>query len=257
MATYIGTNHADTIMGEAGSDFIWGKAGNDLIYGDGLNGPLPPDPGHPYVNIAGNTILAGAGNDTVYAGYGPDTVLGGCGNDLIIGWGHNGGTSIYYRDGDASDVLLGGNGNDTLLGGGGADTIDGGNGNDVLQGHAGPDVLTGGQGNDIFKFGGLNGQAKLPVFDTVGDVVTDFGHGHDKLDLTDFQKTYVALYSTDPKPDFQFIGTKAPADPTKIEVGYHFNGANTVVDVNMNHFVQAEITLLGHHVLTAHDFIFS
>lgn len=258
MSVVYGTCGPDFLKGTTTSiDVIFGKGGNDLIYGDVSHTSTLPDPGHLQDNTAPNIIFAGGGNDTVYGGYNADTIFGGNGNDSIVGWGHDFGNLAFYRDGDLGDVLIGGNGNDTLRGGGGYDTLDGGNGNDLLQGGADGDVLTGGRGNDIFKFGGLNGQAKVPVFDTVGDVITDFGRGHDRLDVADFQKSFTSLYQSEPKPDFQFIGTKAATDQSKIQVGYHFDGDNTVVDVHVKFFPTAEITLEGHHVLHQSDFIFS
>ena len=64
-----------------------------------------------------------------------------------------------------ADVLVGQNGQDTLEGGGGADTImDGG----------GIDRLTGGAGADTFVL----------TYDGVRDVITDFNHNADTLDLS-------------------------------------------------------------------------
>jgi hypothetical protein len=98
-------------------------------------------------------------------------LIGGSGNDILLG-------------GAGDDILRGGTGNDRLEGGSGNDVLIGGAGNDILIGGSGNDTLIGGEGDDIFvwKQGdqggkGMNLAAK--------DVVTDFGNGHDVLDLAD------------------------------------------------------------------------
>ena len=77
LGKYVGTGHADTIIGSDGDDTITAKGGDDLIY-------------------------AGAGNDTIYAGNGFDKVYGGDGDDTIYGGGDN-------------DELMGESGADTFV----------------------------------------------------------------------------------------------------------------------------------------------
>lgn len=69
--------------------------------------------------------------------------------------------------------------NDVIYGYGKGDTLDGGDGNDVLDGGKGRDTLTGGAGNDIFIF----------APDRRQDVITDFGNGQDRIDLSAFERT--------------------------------------------------------------------
>jgi Ca2+-binding RTX toxin-like protein len=253
------------LLGDAGSNDIHGRGGNDLIYGDGLNGPRPPIFPEPWPGpvIHDNWIASGSGNDTVYAGYGNDHVWGGSGNDLIIGYGFAAGNDPYRsaqaRESDGRDILYGGDGFDTLLGGGGDDTLDGEAGDDVLVGGVGADLLTGGSGHDIFRFGGTNVQAKLPVYDTTGDVVTDFHHGEDRLDLTPFITPYM------PKPAVDFLGAGAFTDATHMQVRAAVEGGHTVVEVYVPFFIgmgpppgpSASFTLLGEHHLVKSDFILS
>ncbi|MDB5874493.1 MAG: hypothetical protein JWQ07_3935, partial [Ramlibacter sp.] len=106
--------------------------------------------GQQFVEVEGNVIDGGAGDDYIAAGTNDDRVEGGDGNDVILGMDH-------------SDLLMGDAGDDFILGDGtqgndpttftplerhGADFIDGGEGNDVMLGQGGDDVLYGGDGND-------------------------------------------------------------------------------------------------------------
>ncbi len=264
MSTYInGSVWADTLLGDAGENGIQGWGGNDLIYGDGLNGPRPPVFPEPFPGpvINANWIDAGEGNDTVYAGYGSDHVWGRSGNDLIYGYGFVAGTdqwqSAQARDSDGNDSLYGGDGHDTLMGGGGYDLLRGGAGNDVLVGGVGADTLTGGSGYDVFRFGSTHSQAKLPVYDTTGDVVTDFRSGEDKLDLTAFLTPFYD------KPAVDFLGTGAFTDATHMQVRAKVESGLTVVEVYVPFYNQtgapggpsASFTLSGEHSLARSDFI--
>src|SRR4051794_28514081 len=151
--------------------FISGTNGNDALSGT---------PQTDLVNLlAGNDLFfAGSGNDVVLGGSGNDAIRGDAGNDELLGEG-------------GSDFLVGGSGNDKLNGGSGIDTIDGG---------SGVDTLTGGSGADVFDFNSL-----LDSGTGVGkrDIITDFSHGSDKIDLS----------SIDANPNvagnqaFTFIGT--------------------------------------------------
>src|SRR5207302_5699666 len=89
------------------------------------------------------------------------------------------------------------NGKDTLIGGSGHDYINGGNGNDVLTGNLRSDVLTGGNGNDIFvyktvpdsPYGAASDPVPVASPYALGslkgwDIITDFVHGNDKIDLS-------------------------------------------------------------------------
>ena len=74
------------------------------------------------------------------------------------------------------DIINGLGGDDRLRGNKGNDTIDGGDGNDRIRGDAGDDILTGGAGNDRFTFDLQGGH----------DTITDYTHGQDRLDFTNF-----------------------------------------------------------------------
>ncbi|MCV3738876.1 Ig-like domain-containing protein [Rhizobium sp. TRM96647] len=96
----------------------------------------------------------------------------------------------------AGDVLDGKGGNDVLEGRGGNDILSGGSGNDRLTGGSGVDIMTGGSGRDTFVFTSIKdsapGQSGLvnnggynPLSGSdKRDIITDFVHAQDKLDLS-------------------------------------------------------------------------
>jgi Ca2+-binding RTX toxin-like protein len=99
------------------------------------------------------------------------------GNDKLLG-------------GLGDDSLDGGDDNDTLDGGAGNDSLDGGAGNDSLLGGAGDDTLTGGEGKDALSGGAGKMYSYMLRKVTVvlqkrkRDVIKDFKHGEDKIDLS-------------------------------------------------------------------------
>ncbi|MFT3688815.1 calcium-binding protein [Paenirhodobacter sp.] len=179
-----GSNHNDTLRGNASANTLLGSAGNDFL--DGYSG-----------------------NDTLYGGDGDDILRGGAGADRLEGGGgtdradygnaasgvlidltkasNNSGDAVgdifvsievisgsKYNDtlrGDArSNSLFGGSGddrldgyagNDQLFGESGSDKLYGGDGNDTLQGGAGADYLDGGAGTDQVDYG--NAAARVLV----------------------------------------------------------------------------------------------
>lgn len=180
----VGTTTLDIISGLRGDDLIDGLGGNDSLYGGQLNST--------YLD-GRDTILGGAGDDFIDGGnedeanpfinpvtntpipspyvdpdtgiqiviFNGDSLLGGLGRDRIFG-----------RQG--FDFLNGGDGDDYLDGGTGNDTLIGGNNADILVGGTGTDILTGGAGLDWFVW---NDRGEI------GDVVTDFRRGQDKIIL--------------------------------------------------------------------------
>ncbi|AGT10138.1 calcium-binding protein [Paracoccus aminophilus] len=217
--TILGGRGNDRIYGGAGNDVIWGEAGHDLlyggdgndtiyggrgndtIYGDGNNDVLYGELGNDvlYGGRGADLIYGGAGNDTLYGGAGFDTLYGGNGNDVIRTgpgssklYGGNGNDLLY--GGNANDLLEGGRGNDTLYGGRGHDRLNGGPGRDRLFGGAGDDTLiggpgsdtmTGGPGRDVFVFN------RKADFDRAVDVITDFTHGQDHIDMRGMNLSFV------------------------------------------------------------------
>lgn len=200
---------------------------------------------------ADDLITPISGNDVVYAGGGSDRIFGGSGNDRLNGdtghdtlFGESGHDSLF--GGDGNDTEDGGSGNDLVHGGNGNDVLKGGLGNDRINGGFGRDTLTGGSGKDLFVYQTLskfNGK-ESGLSTSTRDVITDFKHGQDKIDIG-----FILV------PKFKFLGD----DPlTGLgQVHYKYVGSNTVVEVSTDRDAAPELSLLlkGHITLTAGDFI--
>jgi len=146
-----GSDHDDTITGDADANELAGGEGDDLLVGRG----------------GADTLKGGAGTDTAsYAGS-----IAGVTVDLAAGSGAGGDaegdiveqvenvTGSDYADtltGDVDDnVLKGGSGDDVLVGGGGADTLDGG------------------EGIDTASYAGATEGVAVDLSDLTGDAPTD------------------------------------------------------------------------------------
>lgn len=159
----------------------------------GANGQIVWDEnGTIVIDLAGDLIDGGGGNDYIAAGTGADLVHGGTGDDDIVGlhdadilFGDDGADFIWgdganansepgapwtnsYTPGEhhGDDILDGGAGNDVLVGQGGGDQVFGGADDDWLYGDDlddalrgefhGNDFLDGGSGADQLTGGGRN-----------------------------------------------------------------------------------------------------
>ncbi|NND03773.1 MAG: hypothetical protein HKN91_13405 [Acidimicrobiia bacterium] len=137
VATIVGTDGNDELVGSPLDDVIVGLGGRDRIEGGGGNDIICGGPGN-------DRIFGGTGRDVLYGGAGKDRLFGSFGQDALFG----GSWADILRGGDAKDVLVGQQGADTLYGGGGDDLLLGGPRNDVLYGEDGTDVLRGHAGTD-------------------------------------------------------------------------------------------------------------
>jgi Ca2+-binding RTX toxin-like protein len=152
--------------------------------------------------------------------------------------------------GDAgANNLEGEEGNDKLTGRDGADTLVGDDGNDKLIGGAGADTLTGGAGADHFIYAAAADSNKQR------DVITDFTHKTDKLDISALKL---------PKHDeFTLIGDhKFEHHAGDIRV-VDFNSKGTAndftmvsVDLDGNGKADLQIELQGLVHIDKNDFIF-
>lgn len=223
--TIRGGGGADSIFGEAGDDQLFGDAGIDYIVGgagrDTIDGGDNPD-----------SIYGGDGDDILNGGFGfhTDILVGGDGNDQLNGstsgfgdydlmdGGAGDDTYIvdtpddltfeavgggidtviaqidgggYYLYANVDNLVLNGNtvfgvGNELdnrLTGSDSSNLLLGGAGNDVIDGKGGNDLLYGEAGADIFRFSRGTG----------GDVIGDFQHGVDKIDVSNFFTSYAQL----------------------------------------------------------------
>ena len=147
----LGSNHNDTLTGDAGPNKIEGGGGNDWLDGRGstvtggdtLDGGAGVDTvSYAWLPSGGVTVnLAASGtNATLPGAYLADTLLNI--ENLV---GSNGNDSLFGNDQDNS--LVGGAGNDTLYGGAGKNTLDGGAGNDTVT-YASTGIAVGASGVD-------------------------------------------------------------------------------------------------------------
>ena len=155
-----------------------------------------------------------------------------------------------------NDVMYGNGGNDTLEGGAGNDLIIGGSGNDRIWGGSGIDRQAGGTGYDVFIFRSI---AELGRTSTTTDVIADFTHGVDRIDLSGID----AMQSVSGDQAFVFIGTRAISTSSRGEVSYQqYDRAGTAndmtlvrIDTDGDRDAEAVIRLTGLHTLSASDFI--
>jgi Ca2+-binding RTX toxin-like protein len=232
----LGGGGNDTVHGGVGNDSLYGQDGADHLYGDAGIDYLDGGAGNDVINGGpdADALYGGDGNDTLIGGpdFATDILVGGAGNDTLYGnsglgdydrlYG-NTGDDTYYVDTPADLVFeQPGEGNDTvyadikgagyylydnienlillndtpfgvgnaldntLIGSDAANWLLGGAGNDLLDGGKGADVLFGQAGNDTFRF----------EHGTGGDVIGDFTHGADKIDVHDFGfASFAALQS--------------------------------------------------------------
>lgn len=133
-----------------------------------------------------------------------------------------------YRSSDHDPVLIGLNLYKRINGTGGRDTLVGTAGDDMIVGGAGADNLTGGAGADLFVYTSMR---------DVGDNITDFTPGIDRIDL----RTLLAglgYTGTDPIADgwVRFIavsnGTNVQVDPDGTGSGATFRPLVTLIGVS-------------------------
>jgi predicted outer membrane repeat protein len=169
-----------------------------------------------------------------------------------------------------ANKLVGGNSAEIISGLGGNDRIIGNGGNDRIIGGRGVDTMTGGTGRDVFVFSsiqdsapgqsGLIGNGVLGVAAGRGlrDIITDFIHGQDKIDLSAIDaNTKLAGNQA-----FTWIGTKGfTHKPGQLmEKLYDFAGTSqdrTIIygDINGDARADFQIELVGLKHLTSGDFV--
>ncbi len=189
------------------------------------------------VSVTVTDVVGITKTGTIFA----DTLTGTGEQDVLDGgWGN--------------DVLDGLAGNDRLIGGWGNDTLNGGDGNDVLIGGMGKDTLTGGAGRDVFR---LETKQDSGTSSLTRDTITDFTPGQDRIDLSAIDA------NTRVSGDQSFtLLTKAGAAFTgagQLRFSFQMIGGKeyTMVEGNTDSLRSADfsIALLGHHDLSASDFV--
>jgi Ca2+-binding RTX toxin-like protein len=243
MPIMYGTALANILKGTSGDDVLYGLGGNDVLYGYAGNDSLIGGPGadRMYGGTGNDTYLVDSPYDEVIeaAGQGIDTVRTSTSYALpsnvenLVTTNGLGTASIDLLGNDLANRIYGNNGNNAIFGAGGADILIGGGGDDSLRGGTGSDRLTGGAGSDSF------------IFDDAGsrDMVTDFQHGIDKIDL--------GWFWTEMGQHFDFIGAAAFD---------HHSGqgrfANGILQVDFNGDAVADFSAAIAGEITASDFVF-
>ena len=259
----VATLAGHAIIGNSQSNYIGGNVGADTL--SGMSGA--------------DTLSGGAGNDLLAGGVGADTIEGGAGADTMIGGTEN----DYYLVEDATDVvqedvgagidrvvsfldytlvanvekldLIGeariGTGNElanTLTGNVYGNTLSGMDGADMLIGAEGADTLTGGAGADSFVF--RMGDSGLDAANR--DVVTDFVHGPDRIDLRQID----AIAATGADDAFVFIGNGAFTGVAgQLRYEAFAGGVTVMVDTDGVGGADLTIDVLGQIALVATDFL--
>lgn len=236
-------------------------------------------------NSGNNMLDGGAGDDTLDGGSGNDTLIGGAGNDTLIG-GNGTDTAVFagavaefqfgttavtignaaqgtdtltsiesvlFTDGTFS-VVSGTATDNTVNGSNGSDILFGLAGSDRLTGGLGRDVLVGGTGNDTFDFNAVNESGTTTAS---RDLITDFVSGSDTLDFAGIDaNTAVAGNNA-----FTFNAAPAALFTGAGQLTFHYEGTGaseiTVIEGNINAALGTDfqVALVGHHALTAADFV--
>lgn len=167
-------------------------------------------------------------------------------------YGTAGANSLSGSFGD--DELYGLVGNDVLQGGGDADYLYGGAGRDIMTGHDNVDSGGTDQSANTFHFLSVSDSG---VTAKTRDVITDFDNTasvglRDIIDLAAID----AVAGTAVNDPFAFIG-QDKWHHTAGELRYVWTATQTIVeaDVNGDAKVDFSIALVGHHTLTAADFV--
>jgi serralysin len=248
------------LIGNTGNDTLGGSNYDDIIIGGGSSDLMT---GH-------------GGDDRYFVDRSSDVIVetGGQGNDTVIATGHYalqagvsvewmrtmGSTSTYNINltGNSGNNLIQGNaGINRLDGGSGSDRLYGYDGNDFLTGGLGRDFMTGGDGNDRFGFDSVAEIGKS----TTRDVIRDFDHGSDVIDLFTIDANALAAGNS----SFRFLAGEGD-DFTGVAGQLHWFQQNasgtssdkTIIegDINGDAHADFQIQLTGLKTLTSADFFF-
>lgn len=269
----------DLLLGGPGRDTVHVSGARDVTIRLGVTGAQ--DTGYGLDRIRGvENVEAGRGDDRLFGNAGANILTGNRGSDLLAGrGGHDqlaggGGADRLFGNG-GNDLLIGHAGPDQLRGGSGADRLFGNRGHDLLAGHRGPDHLSGGGGADRL-LGGLgrdlltgDGGADRFIFRSVAeigrgprssDVITDFQHGRDLIDLSriDASRLHAGNNSFTWRDDGA-IGTRARGEVQwdHLDRPGHANDFTLIrIDTDADRAAEAVIRLHGLIDLSADDFLF-
>ncbi len=285
----MGSDHGDTLTGDANANLLIGRGGDDVLTGLGGRDKLRGDAGEDELyggderdvleGGADDDILDGGdGDDRLTGGAGGDDIDGGAGEDTALYTGSGSGVTISLAAGSASggdatgdtltgiEHLTGSDHGDTLRGDSGANTLNGRGGADILFGFEGNDRLIGGDGDDTL----LNGAEGRDVL--IGGGGRDFLIGGADADRFVFREGDTGTgAAADRIDDFEagvdrIILRSIDADTTTGgDQAFTFGGTLTLsqsggdtiiaLDTDGDTVADAEIHLTGLLTLTAGDFV--
>ena len=261
---YIANSAGDTVIEafDEGTDTVQASRGtvlsanveNLILTGTGNINGTGNDLNNVLTGNAGNNILDGkVGADTMIGVDGSDTYVVDNTSDVVtelagqVGDVDQVNSSVSFTMGTFIETLfLTGSANINGTGNSAANTIRGNAGNNIIDGGAGLDTLTGGNGNDTFVF-----HAATDNNIGVGnrDIVTDFKHLQDKLDLTDMSGDVFT---------YRGQATDYGTDNGAAKIYWTVEGGNTIIhgDANGDQVTDFQIQLNGTNLgLTFNDFL--
>lgn len=214
-----------------------------------------------------NRLGGAGGSDQLFGGLRDDVLNGGPGNDRLNGgddWDrvdldladYAAGGAVVVDLGLATDTATRGREVDTLVdiegavGSAGADTFRGDAQANLFRGNAGKDTQTGGAGADRFDYD----RAADSLPGAGRDVVTDFAHLSDKLDLATIDTRAATPAVND---SFTFLAAKGSAFSAAGQVRWYQSGGATFVEASTDGDIAPElqIELLGLRPLSVADFV--
>jgi Ca2+-binding RTX toxin-like protein len=234
-----GSRYNDTLRGDGGANVFQGGFGSDLMDGRGGTDtadysylPTDDDLGHIEVTLGENGADGSAREYALTAtSSGPQELL--VGTDTLRG----------------IENVRGSDGDDSMVGNSAANQFVGNAGNDRLTGGGGADRLEGGAGADTFIY-------RAASESTLGatDVITDFQHGVDKVDLSGIDAISMFLNGNQ---QFQFAGQGAAPGMGQVSFRYDAASNRTFVEGNTDFDPRSEFQLAfeGNIQFTASDFV--
>lgn len=244
-----GSNHDDTLIGDAGNNVLSGLAGDDTLAGGAGDDVLRGGPG-------ADTLDGGAGTDTADYSESASGILHTEGDtlngiEIIMGSDYRDhlfgpdvkphesyastGTFTYYPSISSPDITIhGGPGNDEIHSNTGNDTLYGGAGDDVIISTGGNNILYGGPGDDYLR---TNETGNNTIHPGTGDNRVYLGDGPDTVvislrpDLADSRDAVDHVYDFDPAED------KIDLTAFNLDDDYDLN-----LSLNINNDIELDLT---------------
>jgi Ca2+-binding RTX toxin-like protein len=265
----------DRLVGNEADNRLWGRAGDDTLAGGAGRDRLEGDAGHDRLSGgAGDDRLDGhAGNDRLTGCAGNDAADGDAGADVFVATARDG--SDRYDGGSGRDLLdasriaaaitvdlVRGSASGALTGYdrlSGIEDVTGGRGNDTIVASTAANRFAGGAGDDRFVFR----SEEAAGIRSSRDQIADFVLGDDRLDVSGID----ANQSARGNQAFAFVGliTSEHSGLGNLDrgaIGYRYyvdagGTEHTLIEANTggSRAADMQIDLVGHHVLTAANFV--